>query len=60
MTVLKLGGGVALSAFRLDKLNARIACRAPGLAVASARFWHFVEIARDARRRRARRRSSGC
>jgi phosphoribosylformylglycinamidine synthase len=44
MTVLKLGGGAALSAFRLDKLNARVRAVQPGVEVRSARFWHFVEI----------------
>ena len=47
MAVLKTGGGVALSAFRLDKLNALIDRRQPALTVASARFWHFVEVSRD-------------
>jgi phosphoribosylformylglycinamidine synthase len=46
MSVLKLRGGVALSAFRLDKLNARVRAASPGLAVASSCFWHFVELAR--------------
>jgi len=51
MAVLKIGGGVALSPFRLDKLNARVRdCRA-GLTVASARFWHFVEVERNLDRR---------
>ncbi len=39
MVVLKLRGGQALSAFRLDKVNARLR----DLAVTSATFWHFVE-----------------
>ncbi|MEW5981784.1 MAG: phosphoribosylformylglycinamidine synthase [Acidobacteriota bacterium] len=47
MAILKLRGGPALSAFRLDKLNARIRTAAPGLAVSSARFWHFIEVAGD-------------
>ncbi len=46
MSVLKLRGGVALSAFRLDKLNTRLRAASPGLTVASACFWHFVELAR--------------
>jgi len=46
MTVLKLPGGLALSAFRIVKLNAQITSIEPGLSVRSARFWHFVEIAR--------------
>src|SRR5512143_3946302 len=47
MTLVRIGGGAALSPFRLDKLNAAIQVRLPGLAVRSARFWHFVEVARD-------------
>jgi len=47
MPILKLRGGQALSAFRLDKLNARVRALAPGLAVASTRFWHFVETDGD-------------
>ena len=46
MTVLKIAGGAALSAFRLDKLNARIEALQPGARVLSARFWHFVEVER--------------
>jgi len=46
MNVLTIGGGVALSAFRLDKLNARISAVQPGLAAAAARVVHIVEIAR--------------
>jgi phosphoribosylformylglycinamidine synthase len=51
MAVLKIGGGVALSPFRLDKLNARIRDCQAGLTVASARFWHFVEVERSLDRR---------
>src|SRR5512137_1556125 len=47
MAILKVGGGVALSPFRLDKLNAAVRAREPRLAVGSARFWHFVEVSRD-------------
>ncbi|MCX6549475.1 MAG: AIR synthase-related protein, partial [Acidobacteria bacterium] len=47
MSVLKIGGGVALSAFRLDKLNAAIRAVEPGLTVTAGRFWHFVEVERD-------------
>ncbi len=43
MNVLTLGGGSALSAFRLDKVNRAIGRVQPGLAVASARYLHFVE-----------------
>ncbi len=46
MTVLKIAGGAALSAFRLEKLNARIQAVQPGARVLSARFWHFVEVDR--------------
>ncbi|HYN01534.1 MAG TPA: phosphoribosylformylglycinamidine synthase [Vicinamibacteria bacterium] len=42
MTILKLGGGAALPAFRLDKLNAALAPR--GLSVRATRFWHLVEV----------------
>src|SRR5512139_1002884 len=51
MAVLKIGGGVALSPFRLDKLNARVRDCQAGLTVASARFWHFVEVERGLDRR---------
>ncbi len=44
MPVLTLRGGLALSAFRLDKLNARFRQVAPDVTVATATFWHFVEI----------------
>ena len=46
MTVLKIAGGAALSAFRLDKLNARVRAVQPGARVLAARFWHFVEVTR--------------
>ena len=42
MAILKLAGGAALPAFRLDKLNAALS--ALGLSVRATRFWHFVEI----------------
>ena len=45
--ILTLRGGAALSAFRLDKLNARLAGLATaGLSVRSTCFWHFVEVTR--------------
>ncbi|MGE5358809.1 MAG: phosphoribosylformylglycinamidine synthase [Bacteroidales bacterium] len=47
MPVLKLRGGSALSAFRLDKLNRLIQQSGSNLRVASATFWHFVEVSRD-------------
>ena len=43
--ILKLRGGPALSAFRLEKLHARLAGIAPGARIAGAEFWHFVESA---------------
>jgi len=47
MAVLKIPGGLALSNFRLDKLNALVRAQGPGCEVRSARFWHFVETARS-------------
>ena len=47
MTVLKIGGCVALSAFRLDKLNSHIHAVETRLTVTAARFWHFVEVDLD-------------
>jgi len=41
--ILKLRGSPALSAFRLEKLHARLAGIAPGARIAGAEFWHFVE-----------------
>jgi phosphoribosylformylglycinamidine synthase len=41
--ILKLRGGPALSAFRLQKLHARLAEIAPGARIAGTEFWHFVE-----------------
>ena len=51
--ILKLRGGPALSAFRLEKLHARLAEIAPGARIAGAEFRHFVETAHalDARER---------
>jgi phosphoribosylformylglycinamidine synthase len=46
MNVLTIAGGVALSAFRLEKLNALVGAAQPGLTVAAARFVHVVEVAR--------------
>ncbi len=42
MAILKLPGGTALSDFRLEKLNRRLA--AARLSVAATRHWHFVEV----------------
>ncbi|RPJ75362.1 MAG: phosphoribosylformylglycinamidine synthase, partial [Acidobacteria bacterium] len=47
MHVLKLCGGSALSAFRLDKLNVLLTGAGSGLAVRSATHWHFVEVPRE-------------
>ena len=46
MAVLKIAGGSALSAFRLDKLNARVRAVQPDARLLAARFWHFVEVER--------------
>src|SRR5512135_546530 len=43
--ILKLRGSPALSAFRLEKLHARLAEAAPGAHIAGAEFWHFIEAA---------------
>ena len=47
MPVLKLRGGSALSAFRLDKLNRRIGGLGSALEVTAATFWHFAEVERE-------------
>jgi len=46
MPILKLRGADALSAFRLDKLNAGLRRLSPALRVEGAEFWHFVETER--------------
>ena len=46
MPILKLRGGVALSAFRRAKLESVLRALHPGLSVAAATFWHFVETER--------------
>jgi len=43
--ILKLRGSPALSAFRLEKLQARLDETAPGARITGADFWHFVELA---------------
>ncbi|MBE0614588.1 MAG: phosphoribosylformylglycinamidine synthase [Burkholderiales bacterium] len=43
--ILKLRGGPALSAFRLEKLHTRLADIAPGARIAGTEFLHFVESA---------------
>ena len=47
MPVLKIRGGRALSAFRIEKLNLIIHQLDAGEAVKSACYWHFVETARE-------------
>jgi phosphoribosylformylglycinamidine synthase len=44
--ILKLRGSPAVSAFRLDKLNARMAEIHPSLRVTASEFWHFAEASR--------------
>ena len=44
MTMLKLRGAPALSAFRLARLEASLAERLPGLAALKAEFVHLVEL----------------
>jgi len=46
MPILKLRGGVALSAFRRAKLESVLRAFHPSLSVAGATFWHFVETDR--------------
>ena len=49
--ILKLRGSPAVSAFRLDKLNSRLAEIQASLRVIAAEYWHFAECERalDAR-----------
>ncbi len=42
--ILKLRGGPALSAFRLEKLNAQLAALAPDLNAVSVEYWHLAEV----------------
>src|SRR5215467_9579286 len=44
--ILKLRGSPAVSAFRLDKLNSRLAQIHPSLRVTASEHWHFAEISR--------------
>jgi phosphoribosylformylglycinamidine synthase len=44
--ILKLRGSPAVSAFRLDKLNSRLAEIHRSLRVTAAEFWHFAETSR--------------
>ena len=43
--ILKLRGGPALSAFRLEKLHARLAEILPGARISASEYVHFVETA---------------
>jgi phosphoribosylformylglycinamidine synthase len=45
-SILKLRGSPAVSAFRLDKLNSRLAEIHPSLRATAADYWHFAEIER--------------
>jgi phosphoribosylformylglycinamidine synthase len=45
-SILKLRGNRAVSAFRLDKLNSRLAATGGPARAAAAEHWHFVETAR--------------
>src|SRR5713101_9176222 len=44
--ILKLRGSRAVSAFRLDKLNSRLAAIPQSVRVTAAEHWHFVEAER--------------
>ena len=44
--ILKLRGSPAVSAFRLDKLNSRLAEIHRSLRVTAAEYWHFAEAGR--------------
>src|SRR5258705_9805573 len=44
--ILKLRGARAVSAFRLDKLNSRLAAIRISARIAAAEYWHFVEAER--------------
>src|SRR5262249_62424927 len=41
---LKLRGSPAVSAFRLDKLNSRLAEIHRSLRITASEYWHFAEI----------------
>jgi phosphoribosylformylglycinamidine synthase len=47
MPLLNLRGGLALSAFRVEKLNRTLESRGSTLRVAATCFWHLVETSRD-------------
>src|SRR5437899_5482926 len=44
--ILKLRGSRAVSAFRLDKLNSRLASSHGSVRITAAEYWHFVEAER--------------
>jgi len=44
--ILKLRGSRAVSAFRLDKLNSRLAAIRTSARITAAEYWHFVEAER--------------
>ncbi len=46
MSILKLRGADALSAFRLEKLNTELRRISPELRANGAEYWHFVEVER--------------
>ena len=46
--VLKLRGGPALSAFRLQKIQSQLAALDPKLSLVAAEYWHFAELGREA------------
>ena len=48
MPILRLRGSGALSAFRRAKLESALRANHPGLAIAGASFWHFIEVERHA------------
>src|SRR5882762_1765221 len=45
-SILKLRGSRAVSAFRLDKLNSRLATIRQSVRAVAAEHWHFVEAER--------------
>src|SRR5258706_10212995 len=52
--ILKLRGARAVSAFRLDKLNSRLAAIRTSARIAAAEYWHFVEAERALEPRESR------
>ncbi|MCC7035162.1 MAG: phosphoribosylformylglycinamidine synthase [Acidobacteria bacterium] len=47
MSLLHLRGGLALSAFRVEKLDRALESRSSSVRVAATCFWHLVETARE-------------